>query len=67
MTLAGLLGLTFTLGPWPPLLTLRHMLAAPNCASGRAVSLAPAYRAQPGYYGRHDADADGVACEPYPR
>ena len=47
--------------------TLRHLLAAPNCASTRAVGLAPAYKGQPGYWPKHDADKDGIACEPWPR
>ena len=47
--------------------TLRHLLAAPNCASARTVGLAPAYRGQPGYWPKLDADKDGIACEPWPR
>ena len=53
--------------PWPWHVTLRHMLAAPNCDFARLADLAPARRGQPGYYGRHDADQDGIACEPWPR
>lgn len=45
----------------------RHLLAAPNCDAARAVGLAPARRGQPGYYASHDADGDGIACEPWPR
>lgn len=45
----------------------RHLLAAPNCDAARAVGLAPARRGQPGYYASHDADDDGIACEPWPR
>ena len=55
------------LSPWPPLLTVRHILAAPNCTAARAVGLAPAWRGNPGYYPKHDADNDGWACEPLPR
>ena len=44
----------------------RHLLAAPNCDAARAVGLAPARRGQPGYYASHDADDDGIACEPWP-
>ena len=51
--------------PWEPSVTLRHMLAAPNCAAARTMGLAPSHRGQPGYYLSHDADRDGVACEPY--
>ncbi|MGR3344558.1 MAG: excalibur calcium-binding domain-containing protein [Paracoccaceae bacterium] len=39
------------------------MAASPNCDSARAVGLAPARRGQPGYFVRHDADGDGIACE----
>ncbi len=45
----------------------RHLLAAPNCDAALAVGLAPARRGQPGYYASHDADGDGIACEPWPR
>ena len=51
--------------PFPPLETIRHLAAAPNCAAARSVGLAPARRGQPGYYPSHDADNDGIACEPY--
>jgi hypothetical protein len=44
---------------------VRHLLASPNCDAARSVGLAPAGRGQPGYYNRHDADDDGIACEPY--
>lgn len=52
--------------PWPPFTTLKHIAASPNCAAARAVGLAPANRGEPGYRPRHDADNDGVACEPWP-
>jgi hypothetical protein len=48
---------------WPLDLTIRHWLAAPNCAAARMVGLAPARMGQPGYYSHHDADRDGIACE----
>ncbi len=44
---------------------LRHVAAAPGCGSARHVGLAPARRGEPGYYALHDADSDGVACEPF--
>ncbi len=56
-----------TLSPWSPLVTLRHLTAAPNCDAARLVGLAPAWRGEPGYYVRHDRDGDGWACEPWPR
>jgi hypothetical protein len=62
---AGLLAFKFAASPWPMHMTVRHWLAAPNCASARAVGLAPARDGQPGYYFSHDADHDGIACEPY--
>lgn len=54
-------------GPFPPLVMLRHVAAPPNCDAVRAVGLAPALRGQPGYFGSHDRDNDGIACEPWPR
>jgi hypothetical protein len=56
-----------TSSPWPFSVTLRHLLSAPNCDAARAVGLAPAVRGAPGYWSGHDADADGIACEPWPR
>lgn len=53
-----------TLSPWPPTATIKHLLSFPNCAAARAVGLAPARRGQPGYWPKHDADNDGIACEP---
>ncbi|WP_312880730.1 excalibur calcium-binding domain-containing protein [Aminobacter carboxidus] len=46
---------------------LRHFSSAPNCDAARAVGVAPARRGQPGYWPSHDADNDGIACEPYKR
>lgn len=51
--------------PWPMMTTIRHYVAAPNCDFARMVSLAPAFEGQPGYWSKHDADDDGIACEPY--
>ncbi|RUX00540.1 excalibur calcium-binding domain-containing protein [Mesorhizobium sp. M8A.F.Ca.ET.202.01.1.1] len=48
-----------------PLSALRHLAAFPNCAAARAVGLAPARKGQPGYWPTHDADKDGIACEPW--
>lgn len=44
----------------------RHLLAAPNCSAARLVGVAPARRGEPGYWDDHDADHDGIACEPIP-
>lgn len=52
--------------PWPSLVTLRHIGASPNCNAARAVGLATARRGEPGYWPSHDADKDGIACEPWP-
>lgn len=60
------LAIPFATSPWSMTVTARHWLAAPNCNAARWVMLAPAYRGQPGYYSRHDADNDGIACEPWP-
>ncbi|MDX2275169.1 MAG: excalibur calcium-binding domain-containing protein [Hyphomonadaceae bacterium] len=46
-------------------LALRHLAAEPSCAAARTQNLAPSYRGMPGYYPAHDADGDGIACEPY--
>lgn len=67
LALVALLGLKLILSPWPVTTTLKHWSAAPNCAAARAAGLAPARRGQPGYYLSHDADGDGVACEPFRR
>ena len=45
---------------------VRHLMASPNCSAARLVGVAPAYRGEPGYWRSHDADHDGVACEPIP-
>lgn len=63
---AGLVAGGFMNSPWPPIPTIRHLLASPNCAAARSVGLAPARIGEPGYYARHDADRDGIACEPWP-
>ena len=55
------------LSPWPPIVTLMHLAAFPDCRAARAVGLAPAREGEPGYWPRHDADNDGIACEPWPR
>ena len=63
--LATFVALT-TLSPWPPLTTVRHLSAIPNCDTARLLGLAPARRGQPGYWPHLDADDDGIACEPWP-
>jgi fatty acid desaturase len=55
------------LSPWPPLVTLRHLASAPNCEAARLVGLTPSHRGEPGYWPDHDADGDGIACEPIPK
>ncbi len=69
LLIALALGVPYTLikvfSPWPVMTTLRHLGAAPNCASARAVGLAPARRGEPGYWPGNDADHDGWACEPW--
>jgi len=57
-------GLVF-LSPWSPAVTFKHLAAAPNCTMARTVGLAPAYRGEPGYWSKNDADDDGIACEPW--
>jgi hypothetical protein len=63
----GSLGYEIVMSPWPLRVTLKHIAAAPNCAAARRVGLAPARIGEPGYYSRHDADHDGIACEPWSR
>lgn len=63
----GIVGAHLALSPWPLLTTVRHLAASPNCATARLLDLAPARRGQPGYWPQHDADDDGIACEPVPR
>lgn len=54
------------LSPWPLMTTIRHVASVLNCDAVRAYGLAPARRGQPGYWPMHDADNDGIACEPWP-
>lgn len=67
LTLSGLGGFAFVmvlhLSPWGILLTLRHVAALPNYAAAEAVGVAPSRTGEPGYWPRHDADHDGIACE----
>jgi hypothetical protein len=62
----GLVASAFAASPWPPVLSVRHIMSAPNCAAARTMGLAPARRGMPGYWSKHDADNDGIACEPIP-
>ena len=64
---AGAIQLAATHKGWSWMQTARHVIAAPNCNAARLVGLAPAARGTPGYYRKHDADLDGLACEPWPR
>lgn len=36
-----------------------------NCDAARAAGVAPIHQGEPGYRPALDADADGIACEPY--
>lgn len=56
--------LTFSLSPFPPLITVGHVSAFPNCAVAHIVGLAPSRRGEPGYWSHLDRDDDGIACEP---
>ncbi|MER9165284.1 excalibur calcium-binding domain-containing protein [Mesorhizobium sp. M7A.F.Ca.US.010.02.1.1] len=49
----GFVGIRFD----TPLSVLRHLAAFPNCTAAR--------RGEPGYWPTHDADHDGIACEPW--
>ncbi|MEM7290174.1 MAG: excalibur calcium-binding domain-containing protein [Pseudomonadota bacterium] len=55
----------FSLSPWPPLATVKHIASIQNCDAAKAFGVAPARVGEPGYWSRHDADNDGIACEPY--
>jgi hypothetical protein len=65
--IAAPIALIKVFSPWPMMITLRHIAAAPNCAAARNVDLAPSRKGQPGYWPSHDADFDGIACEPWLR
>jgi hypothetical protein len=54
------------LSPWPPMVTLKHIVSSRNCDAAREMGLAPAYRGDPGYWPSHDRDGDGIACEAWP-
>lgn len=58
----GTLLAIFLASPWS-LEELRIEAAGRNCASAKAVGLAPIRRGGPGYYWWNDRDGDGVACE----
>jgi hypothetical protein len=51
------------LSPWPPLLTVRHLLASGSCQSAWAVGLTPSVEGEPGYWRRLDFEPDGRSCE----
>lgn len=55
------------LTPWTFEVTARHLAAAVNCDTARAVGLAPARRGEPGYWPWLDRDKDGIACEVWRR
>ena len=59
LTLASTCGFTFVtllhLGPWGPLLALRHIAAFPNCGAAETSDLAPSRAGEPGYWPQHDA------------
>jgi len=55
----------FINSPWPFSATVKHLLAFPNCSTARALGFEATYRGEPGYWSHHDADGDGIACEPY--
>ncbi len=46
--------------------TVKHVLAFPDCTVARALGFEATFRGEPGYWPHHDADKDGIACEPYP-
>jgi excalibur calcium-binding domain-containing protein len=50
-------------GSWD--LAWRHVTSQSNCDAARRINLASARKGAPGYYPQHDADDDGIACEPY--
>jgi hypothetical protein len=45
---------------------LTHLAVYPNCDAARLLGQAPAVKGEPGYWPQHDADSDGIACEPIP-
>ena len=67
LLLSSIVAGLFAFSPWPPLATLKHFASIQNCDAARAFGVAPARTGEPGYWHRHDADNDGIACEPYQR
>jgi hypothetical protein len=45
---------------------LKHVVSSYNCEAAHDLGLAPARIGEPGYWKKHDVDADGLACEPWP-
>ena len=51
------------LSPWPPLVTVRHLLAFKSCRAAWEVGLTPSRAGEPGYWLRHDHEPDGLSYE----
>lgn len=67
MALGFLIGAKWEAKPeWSLMTEALHIVAAANCSTARAVGLAPARHGGPGYWSKHDADDDGIACEAPP-
>ncbi|WP_052750966.1 excalibur calcium-binding domain-containing protein [Hyphomicrobium sp. GJ21] len=66
LMIGTLLGLA-SISPWTPTPPLLHALARRNCATASELGLAPAQRGELGYWESNDRDADGIACEAWPR
>ena len=61
--ISALISGLMSLGPFPPMVLLKHLAAFPNCDVARALGLAPSNKGEPGYWPQHDEDRDGKACE----
>jgi hypothetical protein len=57
----------FYFSPFPPRVTVEHVLAFPNCAMAHVAGLFPSRRGEPGYWPHLDRDDDGIACEEVPQ
>jgi hypothetical protein len=51
------------LSPWPPLATVKHLLALKSCRAAWEMGLTPSRTGEPGYWLRHDHERDGRSCE----
>lgn len=53
----------WAVGPFPPAVTLMHLMSAGGCRVAQGFGMAHAHVGQPGYWPHLDPDHNGIACE----